>query len=289
MEFSAVEDLADAVLFEGYSLYPYYSLAPKNRQRWNFGTLYPQAFARAAAANDPYRHQAECLFHAASAAPALELRLRFLQPRDDSSGDAVRAVTLGPFPPAVLAAGRRQVAGGEWGLHLVVQVAATPLGSDVWRLRMALENRTPIALAANRDAALPLSLVSAQWLLAIAGGEFLSLLDPPQPWRAAAVACQNQSLFPVLAGPPGSDAGHAAFMLAAPIVLYDFPRVAAESPGAFFDNTEIDEMLALRITTLTDSEKEAMRADPRTRGLLRRVEQLDAEGWRRLHGRQEPG
>ena len=35
-------------------------------------------------------------------------------------------------------------------------------------------------------------------------------------------------------------------MLASPIILYDYPRVAPESPGDLFDSTEIDELLALR-------------------------------------------
>jgi len=34
-----VEDVADAVLYEGYMLYPYRASAIKNQQRWNFGVL----------------------------------------------------------------------------------------------------------------------------------------------------------------------------------------------------------------------------------------------------------
>ena len=49
-------------------------------------------------------------------------------------------------------------------------------------------------------------------------------------------------------------------MLSSPIILYDYPQVAPESPGDFFDGTEIDEMLTLRILTLTDEEKRAMAA-----------------------------
>ena len=61
--------------------------------------------------------------------------------------------------------------------------------------------------------------------------------------------------------------------------------MAPESPGDFFDGTEIDEMLALRIQTLTDAEKRQMAAgDPRTRALLDRVEGLTGPGLARLHG-----
>jgi hypothetical protein len=85
----------------------------------------------------------------------------------------------------------------------------------------------------------------------------------------------------VLAG----DAAPADTMLASPIILYDYPRIASESPGALFDGTEIDEILSLRILTLTEQEKREMReTDPRARDLLERTEALDLEQWMRLHG-----
>jgi hypothetical protein len=44
-------------------------------------------------------------------------------------------------------------------------------------------------------------------------------------------------------------------MLSSPIILYDYPEIAPESPGEFFDGTEIDEILTLRVLTMTDQEK----------------------------------
>ena len=49
-------------------------------------------------------------------------------------------------------------------------------------------------------------------------------------------------------------------MLSSPIILYDYPQIAPESPGDLFDGTEIDEILTLRILTLTDEEKLELRA-----------------------------
>ena len=70
-----------------------------------------------------------------------------------------------------------------------------------------------------------------------------------------------------------------------PIILYDYPQVAEESPGDFFDGTEIDEMLALRVMTLTDEEKREMRgADERARQILERTEMLPPEQFMKLHG-----
>ena len=74
-------------------------------------------------------------------------------------------------------------------------------------------------------------------------------------------------------------------MLSSPIILYDYPLVADESPGDLFDATEIDEILTLRILTLSDAEKEEMRrSGDRERELLHRVESLTPEQLIKLHG-----
>jgi hypothetical protein len=67
--------------------------------------------------------------------------------------------------------------------------------------------------------------------------------------------------------------------------LYDYPQIAPESPGALFDGTEIDEILTLRIMTLTDEEKEQIRqGDARAREILERTEALSPEQFMKLHG-----
>ena len=64
-------------------------------------------------------------------------------------------------------------------------------------------------------------------------------------------------------------------MLASPIILYDDPKIAPESAGNLFDSTEIDEILSLRILTLTDQEKlEIRQSDERARELLERTESI---------------
>jgi hydrogenase maturation protease len=125
------------------------------------------------------------------------------------------------------------------------------------------------------------SFVSTHTVLSVRGGEFVSLLDPPASLREAAAQCRNVGTWPVMVGREGErDA-----MLSSPIILYDYPRVAPESAGDFFDGTEIDEMLALRVMTLTDEEKREMQnADERTRRILERTDTLPAEQMMKLHG-----
>ena len=125
------------------------------------------------------------------------------------------------------------------------------------------------------------SLVSTHTILGVQGGKFVSLLDPADEFTEIAARCKNIGTWPVLVG----DEFARDMMLSSPIILYDFPQVAPESEGDFFDGTEIDEMLALRVLTLTDEEKREMQqVDPRARQILERTESLSEEHWRKLHG-----
>jgi hydrogenase maturation protease len=74
-------------------------------------------------------------------------------------------------------------------------------------------------------------------------------------------------------------------VLASPIILYDYPQIAPESAGDLFDGTEIDEILSLRIMTLTDDEKREMsQSDDRAREMLERTESMPMEQFMKLHG-----
>ena len=91
----------------------------------------------------------------------------------------------------------------------------------------------------------------------------------------------NVGNFPVLVG----SNGERDMLLCSPILLYDYPQIAPESDGDFYDATEMDEMLTLRVMTLTDQEKDEMRlAEDRVRNLLQRTEQSAREQLMRTHG-----
>jgi hydrogenase maturation protease len=164
-----------------------------------------------------------------------------------------------------------------------IEMTAQPAAQGLFKFVVRIENRTslPNAKQRSRDEALLSGLISTHTVLGVAGGAFVSLIDPPSPWRAIAAACQNLGTWPVLVG----EVGTRDTMLSSPITLYDYPQIAAESPGDLFDSTEIDEILTLRILTLTDSEKEAAAAvDERARELLHRTEMLAHEQVRAMHG-----
>ena len=127
------------------------------------------------------------------------------------------------------------------------------------------------------------SLVAVHTLLAVDDGAFVSLLDPPEFAAAAVAGCSNDGTFPVLIG--DGVAAQPTVMLSSPIILYDHPAVAPESQGDFCDATEIDEILALRVLTLTDDEKaEARGTDRRAAAIVDRCDDMPPEVWERLHG-----
>lgn len=295
-----VEQVASALLYEGYLLYPYRRSAVKNRQRFNFGVIYPEAHARAEGGGDACEMRTECLVQG-DADARLDVSVRFLhlfarppeRPGEPEWQDAVeRSIAVLGVPVRDLVTDPRSVAfaftgaaqpGRQLGLTGRVELNAEPAAAGVYRVRVTILNQTPVEpeRPSLRDELLLRSLVSAHTILRVAGGEFVSLIDPPETLQPAAAACRNLGTWPVLAGEEGTR----TTLLSSPIIVYDYPTVAPESPGDFFDGTEMDEMLSLRILTLSDAEKREMGAsDERARQLLERTEQLGQADLMRLHG-----
>jgi hypothetical protein len=176
------------------------------------------------------------------------------------------------------------VAGGllrTWErLDVRVEIGAERLAGRVLRLTVSAEN-TSAWRGTERARAQRHALLSTHLVLRIEGGAFHSLADPPAELAAAAAACRNEGVWPVLVGAEG----RRDTVLASCLVLEDYPRVAPESPGDLFDGGEIDQLLVLNILTLTDDEKAEMAAtDPRAREILERTERLTPAQFLRLHG-----
>jgi hydrogenase maturation protease len=298
VNFDGAEKIAAAILYEGYILYPYRPTAIKNRQRWNFGTLYPRVYAQAQRPEEPFRLVAECLVVADETA-SLDVRLRFLQlvrqeqmvpsltdpslawdeaVERTSEHSNLRISELLTSPLSVTVP-----VDATSNLQISLTISAQKLEDGASKLRLEVQNTSPLpsGAEAKRDEALPASFVSAHLLLGITGGEFVSLLDPAEAYRASVAACSNQGVFPVLAG----EEPERSIMLCSPIILYDYPKIAPESAGDFFDGTEMDEMLTLRVLTLTDAEKQEMQnGDPRARRILERTEALTNDAMLKAHG-----
>jgi hypothetical protein len=303
MTWDAAERLARVLLFEGYALYPYRADSTKNQKRWALGTLWPGGFARDA---DRSRFMMECIVTGRD--PRVRVAARFLHAvaRSEPAQEAPwfealeRSIEVDFLSISKL---------GRDGHVQTFDVEATPAESpepvarrmeplfgrltihaahprpDVHRLRVELVNEN-VYPGDDRDEAYPLSLGAAHLLLEVRDGAFISLLEPPEPLKAFASSCNQEGLWPVLVG----GASDASTLLASPIILYDYPQIAPESPQDLCDSTEIDEILALRILTMTEQEKEAARAtDERVRAIIDRTERLTAEELSALHGTWREG
>jgi hypothetical protein len=277
MNADLVDHIASAVLYEGYLLYPYRASAIKNQQRWNFGVLYPREYAEKQSGADAWKMQTECLAIVHSAA-MLEVRVRFLRLSDE--GAALQAIERElDVPPIAFSELAAHPTRREF-VEATVELEAKEVSNGVFRIRVTISNTRSQAGSSREDALLH-SMVSTHTILTVQGAEFVSLLEPPEHLSDLASRCENVGTWPVLVGEPGQR----DTMLSSPIILYDYPRIAPESPGPLFDGTEIDEILTLRIMTLTDEEKlEMANGDERAREILERTESMPQEQFMKLHG-----
>ena len=344
MNLSLVNEVVEAVLYEGYILYPYRPTAKKNRQRFTFGRVYPYDYSVAQNGAEPFVMRTQCLL-TGKEETRFEVSVRFLhvtsreilsfqEPQLELPATlSSAAVELVPelrvdgqsfltwqeaverevnLPSRTI----KQIAGTKYGQpfefpaeeHLEVikdregSIAGVvrrrkerlegeilceteEIEAGLFKIAVEIVNRTPVleTEVENQDAVLLRTLASTHTVLHTEEGEFISLMDPPDSWRELATACKNQGTWPVLVGDEA--AADRTTMLSSPIILYDYPKIAAESPGELFDGTEIDEILTLRVMTMTDAEKDEMRhSDPRARRILERTESLPEDQLLKMHG-----
>jgi len=338
--FGAARAVADAVLYEGYVLYPYRASSRKNQVRFQWGVLTPRSFSQREG-SERWSTRTECLIDPGPGPgpdPLLTIRLRCLQAQHRGVEAQVGVGEQSGEDAAFAAAESLEVdgtvhVGWDEAVDQIIDVAPLPLvafdgverreefsfdggtetelvhtadGSVVGRfvrqrqpvegvirvtvtrpddagpyvrVAVTVENRTRWSgSAVHRDEVMGHSMIAVHTMLAIDRGTFVSLLDPPDDAMAAARACQSEGSYPVLIGRDD-------VVLASPIILYDHPEVAPQSPGDLYDSLEIDEILALRVMTLTDEEKsEARGTDPRAAAIIDRCDEMSPETMSRLHG-----
>jgi hypothetical protein len=331
--FAPARAVADAVLYEGYVLYPYRASSKKNQVRFQFGVLAPRSYAEAEG-SESSTMRAECVAETGTARAKLHVEVRCLQVQSR----AVEAKQAdGSFAPVASLEGADRLYmswdesveqeiecepafidellggtgahtaidlaawdesepipgdGGDAGrlvrtrlrVQGLISVRAVDLGFGLVKIETEVSNETDWATfvprQTHRDESVRRSLVAVHILIGLDNARFISLLDPPERARGAVRECHSAGCFPVLCG-----SGRDDVMLASPIILYDHPEVAPESPGDMCDATEIDEILALRTLTLTEDEKREARAtDPRSAAIIDRVDSLPQEIFERLHG-----
>lgn len=344
MNTSLLDQIVNAVLYEGYILYPYRSSAKKNRQRFTFGRVYPETYSLSQNGAEPFVIQTECLMRTRTETPTLNVSMRFLHPmarevaapstsqsgpaksgepsfqmvselrvdgnlfqtwqeavEQEVKPDPLRLLWRSPcrssfpfgFPSSRASEPIRDPDGRTAGMILrrqqelagVVEIATEFLEPEFFKVTVRVLNRTPVVDSDLNDQneILMRTFVSTHTILQVEGAEWISPTDPSPDCRQAAAGCKNIGTWPVLVG--DEEKGERDTLLSSPIILSDYPRIAPESAGNYFDGTEIDEMLTLRIMTMTDEEKREMRhVDEHARRLLERTENLREDELLKLHG-----
>jgi len=342
MNNALVEKVVNAVLYEGYILYPYRASSKKNRERFTFGRVYPEAYSVAQNGAEPCAMQTECLVRNESKDAVVHISVRFLHPMAREVGMLRAAITempakrepdfeivpdlrvgeqlyqtwqevveqkvdVPPFPlreawqtahefefPSSRAVEPIRGDDGKINAILVrrqdavrgtIEVVTEPVDDTVFKISVRILNRTPVPPneLENQSAIIMRTFTSTHTLLHAAGGEWLSLTDPPPAYEGATAACKNIGTWPVLVGEQSKNERDA--MLSSPIILYDYPQIAPESPGDLFDGLEIDEILTLRVMAMSEAEKIEMRqVDEQARRILERTENMSSDHLLKMHG-----
>ncbi len=295
-----VRAIADAVLYEGYILWPYRRSALKNQRRFTFGGVYPPAHS-AAHPDDPCVMQTEVLLSGRADTP-VAVDVRFLQivrrtvreRRGDQLHDVGELTVAGERHLTWEEAVEREVH-AAWDLESLREMRVVSieigggceteeLGDESGAVAGALVRSWQDLRGELRVRAVPVT--AGLWRLT-AGIENLTAFSSGDRQRALEhTFCSTHTLLQSPGGsfisstdPPAELEHEAAAcanlgtwpvlvgepadcstMLSSPIILEDHPRVAPQSPGDLFDGGEIDQLLILNILTLTDEEKAEMAA-----------------------------
>jgi hypothetical protein len=290
-----VERLVSSLLYEGYALYPYTPGATKNATPTPFGIIYPPGYAKLGASTFDVLRLEGVL--AGGEASSVSATVRFLQPSGERHEAVERRVAIDAAPIAELAAGRgagiefefdgaRPIT-GRARLRAEPLDALDPSGRRLIRIRCCVHNTTAIdddeAAALERPEALIASLLSTHVLLEAEEGAFASPLEREGVVGRAVGDSESVNTFPVLAGDGEST------LLGAAIVLPERPRIAPQSLGSMFDNTEIEEALLLHVHALSDGEREQIAdQDPAVRQMVARAESATPGEMIALHGTMMP-
>lgn len=298
--FDEVAGVADAVLFEGYLLYPYRASAQKNQVRWQWGVLVPDGYG--ANSGETSANRVECMVEPRGAEAELHVRVRFLHVQ--------RRVPVGVdgCPVDALEVGPARHIPFEEGLLREVDAVRT-------RAELAAGTTVPIAVPGERtveDLTHPDGTPAGRVVRTTAplsGTVTLRTSEVPGPYdvlrlelgvRNDAVAepgaTRDEALRTAMIGthamlaisagsflsptdPPEwakalvAECAHehlwpvlagpperSDLLLCSPIILSDHQQLAPESTVDLFDGTENDEILTLRTMVLTELEKAEARA-----------------------------
>lgn len=318
---SLLENLTRTVLYEGYSIFPYHRSSIKNQKPIPFGVIYPEEY-QTHNLQVPSVMQTECII-TAQENTTINITVRFLHlitsdahqendknyintyqggwqtiEREVNSGNLL--ITTLVNSQKILPIKFNEIDIDKKGYDnnenlkakifnnvspiegkVIIKAFAIANEKNIFRLRITVINNTAVINAddISRDEAFRQSFLSTNTILKINDGEFISDQSPAENFRDIVAKCQKIGTWPILIDESNTT------MLSSPIILYDYPQINAQSKGDLFDSLEIEEMLILHLSAMSDEEKERIgESDEKMRAMLDKARQVTPEELLNLHG-----
>jgi hypothetical protein len=169
---------------------------------------------------------------------------------------------------------RRQSVEGR----VLVSIGPADGDGSYLKVNVTVENSTGWSGdATRREHIMDRSMIGVHTMLAVDGGVFVSLVDPPDAARQAVAGCSNDEACPVLIGEDD-------VVLSSPIILHDHPEVVRDGLGDLY---EVDQLFPIPASALSDDDETEFGARLRDHPQAARAEgrpTWPAERWERLQG-----
>lgn len=318
---SVLDSLTKTVLYEGYSIFPYHRTSVKNLKPIPFGVIYPEQY-HSHHPHAPTRMKTECIV-AAQKNCTVNITVRFLHlittrifqqtdkenaslqsegwqtiERQINSGNLFISELIGNKKIFPIAYDRIDEDKNVYDENnelkekqsnsvlkikgtVAIEVFAIEKTDNVFRISITVSNDTSLinAESISRGEVLQQSFLSTNTILKATNGEFISDQNPSEEFKEIVAKCEKIGTWPILIDESNTT------MLSSPIILYDYPKINAQSNLDLFDSLEIEEMLILHLSAMSDNEKQQIgERDEKMREMLDKASQVTPKELLDLHG-----
>ena len=165
--------------------------------------------------------------------------------------------------------------------NVIIEAFVVENIENTFRISVTVSNNTPLitAKSISRDKVFQQSFLSTNTILKVTGGEFVSDQNPSEEFKEIVGQCEKIGTWPILIDESNT------IMLSSPIILYDYPTINKHSKLDLFDSLEIEEMLILQLSAMSDTEKQQIaESDGKMREMLDKASRVTPQELLNLHG-----
>ena len=318
---SVLDGLTKTVLYEGYSIFPYHRTSVKNLKPIPFGVIYPEQY-HSHNQHAPATMKTECIVTGQKHS-SINITVRFLHlmttkifQNDDEENTSLpgdgwqtieRLINSGDLNISEII-GNKKVFPIDFDSieeykniydqnnvlkekqsnsvlkitgNVIIEAFVVENIENTFRISVTVSNNTPLitAKSISRDKVFQQSFLSTNTILKVTGSEFVSDQNPPEEFKEIVGQCEKIGTWPILIDESNT------IMLSSPIILYDYPTINKHSKLDLFDSLEIEEMLILQLSAMSDTEKQQIaESDGKMREMLDKASRVTPQELLNLHG-----